>query len=152
MVRYNGGTCAVESATLKGWVDAGLVIAVCPEVAGGLAIPRPPAEVQGGGGPSVLDGSACVRTVAGEDVTRAFVRGAHCALEAGRENGARLAILKESSPSCGRHRIHDGRFAGVLIPGEGVTAALLLRNGIAVFSEEELESAARFLTEIDKGE
>ena len=147
-VRYGGGTCTVDSDRLRQWVGEGLVIPFCPEVAGGLPVPRPPAEIQGPGGGAVLDGAGKVTTQAGADVSEAFLRGARGALEAAQAGGARLAILKESSPSCGCHRIHDGRFAGVRVPGEGVTAALLRRSGIAVFSEEEIQDAADWLAQI----
>lgn len=146
MVRYDGGACTVESEILQRWTAEGLVIPFCPEVAGGLQVPRPPAEIRGAGGKAVLDGAGQVVTKAGADVTQAFLRGARGSLEAAQAGDVRLAILKESSPSCGRHRIHDGRFAGVRVPGQGVTAALLLRNGLSVFSEEEIELAAELLT------
>jgi uncharacterized protein YbbK (DUF523 family) len=152
MVRYDGGTCTVDSQILGHWAEQGLVIPFCPEVAGGLPVPRPPAEIRGAGGPAVLDGTGQVVTQAGADISEAFLQGARRALTAAHASGARLAILKESSPSCGCHRIHDGRFAGVRIPGQGVTAALLQQHGIAVFSEEELERAAGFLAQIEQGE
>jgi uncharacterized protein YbbK (DUF523 family) len=144
-VRYDGGTCTVESVFLKRWVDQGLVTPFCPEVAGGLPVPRPPAEIRGAGGQAVLDGTAQVVTKEGVDVTEAFLRGARRALEAAVANGARLAVLKEGSPSCGCLAIHDGHFAGRCIPGEGVTAALLRRNGIALFNEQETQRAAELL-------
>jgi uncharacterized protein YbbK (DUF523 family) len=58
----------------------GRVIPVCPEVASGLPVPRPPAEIVGGRGGDVLDGRARVLTAAGEDVTEAYTRGAEAAL------------------------------------------------------------------------
>jgi uncharacterized protein YbbK (DUF523 family) len=151
-VRYDGGDCAVESDLLTRWVECGLIIPFCPEVAGGLPVPRPPAEIRGKGGPAVLGGTGLVVTRAGTDVTKAFLRGASRALEAAEAGGARLAILKEASPSCGCHTIHDGRFEGTRIPGQGVTAALLERSGIAVFSEQELERAAALLAQLESEE
>jgi uncharacterized protein YbbK (DUF523 family) len=61
-----------------------------------------------------------------------------------------MAILKEGSPSCGSSRIHDGTFGDRKIPGEGVTAALLERHGIAVFAEDALEAAAARLAELER--
>jgi uncharacterized protein YbbK (DUF523 family) len=86
-----------------------------------------------------------VLTQAGRDVTEAFEAGAQLALEVARANAAPLAILKEGSPSCGSHRINDGTFSGRKIEGRGVTAALLERHGIRVFSEEEVVAAAEYL-------
>ena len=50
----------------------------------------------------------------------------------------KIAILKERSPSCGVHSIYDGTFSHTVIPGSGVTAALLKRKGITVYSEDEI--------------
>ncbi|CAM5314091.1 hypothetical protein STENM327S_08489 [Streptomyces tendae] len=74
-------------------------------------MPRPAAEIVAGRG-DVLDGNARVLTGSGEDVTRHFLRGARLALDAARAAGVRVALLKESSPSCGSLRVHDGRFGG----------------------------------------
>jgi uncharacterized protein YbbK (DUF523 family) len=105
------------------------LIPVCPEVAGGLPIPRPSAEI----GP---DGR--VRTGSGEDVTDYYQRGAQHALDLARAEGAQRAVLKARSPSCGSREIYDGTHSGVLVEGEGVTAAALRRAGVTVVSEEDL--------------
>lgn len=114
----------------------GQAVLVCPEQLGGLPTPRPPAEIVGGNGDDVLDGRAKVMTSGGQDVTEAFIKGAEQALLAARAVRADYAILKESSPSCGGMKIYDGTFSRTKQPGFGVTAALLRRNGIAVYSEE----------------
>jgi uncharacterized protein YbbK (DUF523 family) len=116
-----------------------LAVPFCPEVAGGLPIPRPPAEIVGGDGQAVLDRQARVLTIEGEDVTEAFLAGACQALETAQRLDIRQAVFKEDSPSCGCHRSYDGTFSGRRVPGQGVAAALLRRNGITVLSEEELE-------------
>ncbi|MGK5638536.1 DUF523 domain-containing protein [Streptomyces sp. URMC 126] len=108
------------------------VVAFCPEVAGGLATPRRPAESVGGDGHDVLDGTARVVEDTGRDVTAEFVAGAWRALAAARRAGCSEALLMPRSPSCGRGAVYDGSFGGRLVPGDGVTAALLQRNGIAV--------------------
>ncbi|MCA6091348.1 DUF523 domain-containing protein [Streptomyces sp. SCA3-4] len=108
------------------------VVSFCPEVAGGLATPRRPAELVGGDGHDVLDGTARVVEDTGRDVTAEFVDGARRALAAARNGGCTEALLMPRSPSCGRGAVYDGSFAGELVPGDGVTAALLERNGIAV--------------------
>lgn len=73
----------------------------------------------------------------GEDVTEAYLRGAEKALVAARESGATTAVLKARSPSCGKGVIYDGSFTRSSRMGDGVTAALLQRNGIEVISDEE---------------
>jgi uncharacterized protein YbbK (DUF523 family) len=133
--RYDGGCCPIPR--LIQLAARGLAVPVCPEVAGGLPVPRPPAEIVGGDGQAVLDGQARVVTLEGEDVTEAFLSGARQALEAAQRLGIRQAVLKDDSPSCGCGRIYDGTFSGRMVSGQGVTAALLQRNGITVLSEEE---------------
>ncbi|MFS1301577.1 DUF523 domain-containing protein [Streptosporangium longisporum] len=151
-VRYDGAAKTSEDALLAAWRRQGRLVAFCPEVEGGLPVPRPAAEIEGGaGGGAVLDGTARVLTAGGEDVTAAFVAGARAALEAARSCGARVAILKEGSPSCGSLTIHDGAFAGGRVPGHGVTTALLERNGIAVFGEGRVAEAAAYLREHGEG-
>jgi uncharacterized protein YbbK (DUF523 family) len=103
----------------------------------------------GGDGDDVLDGVARVLTERGEDVSRHFVRGARLALEAARGAGVRVALLKESSPSCGSLRVYDGRFAGARVPGQGVTAALLRRAGVRVFGEDQVPEAAACLRALE---
>lgn len=108
------------------------VVAFCPEVAGGLDTPRRPAELVGGDGHDVLDGTARVVEDTGRDVTAEFVEGARRALAAARQSGCTRALLMPRSPSCGRGSVYDGSFTGSSVAGDGVTAALLERNGIAV--------------------
>lgn len=117
-------------------VREGKALPVCPEQMGGLPTPRLPAEIVGGDGDDVLDGRARVVNAAGEDVTDQFLAGAREALRMAEAAGAKAAVLKERSPSCGSAAIYDGTFQGAVRPGQGVTAALLRRHGIAVFSEE----------------
>jgi len=144
-VRYDGGASGPFDQ-LAQWLDEGRVIPLCPEVAGGLPTPRAAAEIPGGQGGQVLDGQALVITTEGEDVSAQFLSGAYQALELVREHGIRIAILKANSPSCGNLLTYDGTFRGVKVSGEGVTAALLRRHGVQVFSELELAEAAAALT------
>jgi uncharacterized protein YbbK (DUF523 family) len=140
-VRYDGGASGPFDP-LQHWLDEGRVVPLCPEVAGGLPTPRPAAEIPGGQGARVLDGDAAVVTTEGEDVSAQFLSGAYQALALVREHGIRIAVLKANSPSCGNLLTYDGTFSGVKVSGEGVTAALLKRNGVRVFSELELAEAA----------
>ncbi|MEJ3589092.1 MULTISPECIES: DUF523 domain-containing protein [Pseudomonas] len=143
-VRYDGGASG-PYALLAQWQAEGRVIALCPEVAGGLPTPRAAAEIPGGQGVEVLAGKAAVITTEGEDVTEAFVSGARQALALVERHGIRIAILKANSPSCGNRLTYDGSFRGVKVEGQGVTAALLTRAGVQIFSELELEEAAKAL-------
>jgi uncharacterized protein YbbK (DUF523 family) len=149
-VRYDGGAHGPYSL-LQQWQEEGRVVALCPEVAGGLLTPRPPAEIRGGQGGQVLDGQRPVLTVNGDDVTAAFVSGAEQALALVRKHGIRLALLKARSPSCGNHENYDGSFTGTRISGEGVTAAALRRAGVQVFNESELDSIQAVLSQLDAG-
>ena len=133
------GTGAFEDEVAR-LVAEGRAVLVCPEVDGGLGTPRPAAEIEGGDGSDVLAGHARVVTRDGTDVTDAYVKGAHSALAAAQRTGARAAILKARSPSCGRGQIYDGTFSSTLEIGDGVTAALLRSEGIEVFTDEETSS------------
>ena len=128
--RYDGR--AKASPELDDALTDREVVSFCPEAAGGLPTPRRPAELTGGDGHGVLDGTARVVEDTGRDVTAEFVAGAHRALAAARHAGCTEALLMPRSPSCGRGAVYDGSFAGDLVAGDGVTAALLERNGITV--------------------
>ncbi len=120
-------------------------IDICPEIAGGLSCPRERHECSGGTGGDVLDGKAHVISVTGRDHTAEFVNGAGVSLNAARERGVVAAVLKAKSPSCGFGKIHVGKFTGELCAGNGVTAEILFRNGIRVFTEHEVAKARVFL-------
>ena len=104
-------------------------IPVCPEVIGGLSTPRNPAEQQGD---KVIDNQ-------GNDVTLQFVDGAKKVLAIAQKHNCTKAILKAKSPSCGANKVYDGTFTKTLIDGHGVTAKLLIDNGIQVFNENDIE-------------
>lgn len=149
-VRYNGTDKRVDADLLRAWADDGRVVAVCPEVAGGLAVPRPPAEIRGAsGGRAVLAGASRVIANTGVDVTTEFVHGAEQALATARRHGIRVAVLKEGSPSCGSSYTYDGGFTGTRVPAPGVTTALLEQHGIRVFSEHQLAEADAALRALD---
>jgi uncharacterized protein YbbK (DUF523 family) len=78
-----------------------------------------------------------VITDEGEDVTDAFQDGANKVLDICSEVGATRAILKSKSPSCGTKEVYDGNFNGTLIKGHGVTAKMLIENGIEVISSDD---------------
>ena len=120
------------------------LVPVCPEVLGGLPTPRAAAELRGGDGADVVAGADGTRvvTIAGDDVTAAYRRGAEAAVAVARGVGARRAVLKARSPSCGSSAVYDGTFSRRLVPGRGVTAAALAAAGLAVGSEEDAAAAA----------
>ncbi|WP_321472010.1 DUF523 domain-containing protein [uncultured Paludibaculum sp.] len=150
-VRYNGADKRVEDEILARWRDEGRLVVVCPELAGGLGVPRPPSEIIGeGGGLAVLQGTAQVEDLHGRNVTPALVAGAHEALEMARRNNVGAAVLTDRSPSCGSTTIHDGTFGSGMKPGlMGVAAALLGSHGIAVFNEHSLAAADRFVRDLE---
>jgi uncharacterized protein YbbK (DUF523 family) len=139
-VRYNGAAKTAHHPVLERWVAEGRVVPFCPELAGGLGVPRPPAERLAGR----------VVTIDGTDVTAEFERGAALAVEEARRCEVRLAILKEGSPSCGSTYIGDGTFSKTRIPGLGVAAAALAGAGIAIFSENEFDAAATHLDSLSR--
>ena len=120
------------------------LLAVCPELTGGLTLPRPPAEIMDGqNGKAVLAGLARVCTCDGHDVTAKFISGARHTLALAEYYRPKAVILKENSPSCGSCFIHSGKFDGKLIAGSGVTAALLKASGFEVFNEHNYPSVAK---------
>ncbi|MGW4640456.1 DUF523 domain-containing protein [Sphaerisporangium sp. NPDC004334] len=149
-VRFDGRAKTLDDTLLARWQAEGRLVPFCPEVEGGLPVPRPPAEIEGGvGGAAVLSGVARILTPDGADVTRHFLAGAQAALAVALSMGVRLAILKDGSPSCGSLRVHDGAFRGRTTPGAGVTATLLEANGIRVFTESHLPDAATHLHHLE---
>jgi len=149
-VRCDGASAPAPRDILTHWLAEGRVVPFCPEVAGGLGVPRPAAEIDDGDGADVLDGRVRIVTRTEIDVTQHFVRGATLALDAARTHGVRLAILKDGSPSCGSTAIYDGSFSGTTREGMGTTATLLERHGIRVFSEREVDAAAAFLRSLQE--
>ncbi|MFL6215509.1 MAG: DUF523 domain-containing protein [Blastocatellia bacterium] len=151
-VRYNGRDVPTRHEILARWHAEGRLVSICPEVAGGLPVPRPPAEILNGDGLAVLESKAKVMTKSGDDVTAVFLKGAYEALTLAQEYGCRVAILTEKSPSCGSSLIHDGTFSPGLRQGRGVTAALLEKNGVRVFNQHQFEQAAKCLLELEPSE
>lgn len=141
-VRYDGGDQGLSEPLLERWLSEGRVVPLCPEIAGGLSVPRRPAEI-------VSEVPLRLLNDIGEDVTEAFTRGAETALELAQQHGIHFALLKESSPSCGPTWRYDGRFQRRKIPGQGVTARVLREHGIVVFNETELEQLAAAINRLE---
>ena len=140
-VRYDGQAKAFESTELHDLVEQNRVITFCPEVAGGLPVPRPAAEIQQGDGSSVIDGLARIITINNDDVTEYFIRGARQALDLCLQHRISVAILTEYSPSCGSNQIYDGSLNRTRHDGIGVTTALLQKHGVRVFSQYQVNAA-----------
>jgi uncharacterized protein YbbK (DUF523 family) len=124
--KYNGKNNYIDKINkLK---DKYTIIKCCPEVDGGLSIPRSPSEVIG----------EKVINKEGIDVTKEYIKGAFIALNLCKKYNISKALLKEKSPSCGKMR-YDGTFSGTLINKSGITTKLLQENNIEVYSENEID-------------
>jgi hypothetical protein len=130
--KYNGGnnTDAIPAEALDKLEQIYELIAVCPECMGGLTTPREPAEICANG--------RVITKFSGRDVTDEFISGAQICADVARENGCKIAVLKERSPSCGSGWIYDGSFTGRLVSGDGITAAVLKKLGVRVVGESAL--------------
>ncbi|MDG3041696.1 DUF523 domain-containing protein [Roseicyclus marinus] len=143
-VRYDGRGKGVASDILARWRAEGRLVAICPELAGGFGVPRPPAEIApGAAGAGVLAGDGVIRDSGGQDVTAGFLAGAHAAVRLARAEGCRFALLTEGSPSCGVERVHGGYFDGRTRAGEGVVTAALRQAGLEVFPQNRIAELAR---------
>lgn len=137
-VRYkgDGNPCSI----LMQYMDCGHFLPFCPECAGELPTPRPPAEIRGGSGQDVWQGQARVINNQGKDVTENFRLGAEKCAQLFNIHKITAIILKQSSPSCGSSKIYDGTFSGIKIPGEGVTSARLRQFNVPIYSEEDMNN------------
>ena len=126
--KYSGGNN--ENKAVLNFVKDHEIIPVCPEVLGGLPVPRMPAEIVNG----------VVRCRDGQSVDNAFRSGAAKALTIALKEKADPAILQSRSPSCGVKAVYDGTFSGKIIPGEGVFAELLRKNGIRAIDAADVDA------------
>ena len=131
-VRYDGKNSKIENKLFDKISQKVKLIPFCPEVEGGLPIPRIPSEI-------VQSNPLKLKNKEGMDTTKEFVDGANKALKLCQEQNIKIALLKAKSPSCGNKQIYDGSFNKKLIKGAGVTAKLFMQNKIEVFDENELE-------------
>lgn len=105
------------------------VVAICPEVLGGLPTPREPSEI--------VDG--IVRQKDGTSVDKEFRLGARKALEKVLQENCELVILQSRSPSCGVNEIYDGTFSKKLISGDGIFVRLLREHKIPAIDVEKFK-------------
>ncbi|MBL4823449.1 MAG: DUF523 domain-containing protein [Colwellia sp.] len=136
-VRYNSEVVTLAQPLIELWWQQKRFISICPEVSGGLAVPREPAEIQ--------HNSNEIITKSGINVSVQFNLGAQQALTLCQQHNIRFALLKESSPSCGSTIIYDGSFTNNKVVGQGVTSRLLTQHNISVFSENQLAALAKLL-------
>jgi len=136
--RFDGGHH--RDPVVLGLAETFTLIPVCPEQLGGLGTPRPPAEVQNVAG---AEGSAQVLRRDGADVSDEFRRGAEAVVAVARLVGAQAAVLKARSPSCGVGETYDGTFTRTLRASSGITADLLGREGLELYTEEDIAAGRR---------
>lgn len=127
-VKYNGKNNSLNADILNKLKDKYDLYPICPEVFGGLSIPRDPSEIKGNR----------VFSNKGIDVTKEFKMGANKALEIAIKYGIKLALLKEGSPSCGVSKIYDGTFSANKIDGQGITAELFKIFDIKAYNENDV--------------
>lgn len=137
-VRYDGGHSMIDHPTIARWKSEGRLISVCPEVLGGLPTPRSKAEIQS-------RFPILVSTQDGLDFTPQYLAGAELAADIAREHGCCCALMKARSPSCGNRTTYDGSFSNAEVNAPGVTANELIRGGIPVFNENEIDQLIEFI-------
>lgn len=103
------------------------LVPMCPEVLGGLQIPRDPGEI--------INGK--VVSIKGEDLTKEYEKGRDLVLDFVKKHNIKISILKSKSPACGKNKIYDGSFSGKLKDGHGITAKALIDLGIKVYDEKD---------------
>ena len=130
IVRYDSGDVSEKNPVFLKWKEEGRLVPICPEVFGGLPIPRPDSQRVGDQ----------VKTGAGKDVTAEYTKGA--------EEVLRLA--KENHPSCGSKYIYDGTFTDTKKEGQGLAVEYLRNAGFPVFAEEDIDEAAALLQVLEK--
>ncbi len=140
LVRYDGKQILLDDPLLLKWKEEGRLIQVCPEVYGGLEVPRSDCQIVGD---RVLNRK-------GEDVTAAFQLGAKEAVRLAKVHEVAFAVMKDRSPSCGSSVIYDGTFTDLKIPGQGLATKELREAGILVISENQLSKGEERLKNLEK--
>lgn len=124
--RYDGQ--GNYSSAVEQVLEGQTVVSVCPEVAGGLGVPRPPAEI--------VDDR--VLREDGTDVTAEYEAGVQVCMAVVEKYSVTRAILKARSPACGCGTIYNGQFNGTIISGDGLLARALKARGIPCETEESV--------------
>lgn len=139
-VRYDAKMNKINNKLIEAWLKQGMLLSVCPEVKGGLPVPRAAAEIQ-------ADGS--VTTQVGHDLSQQFEIGAAKTLELALKYGIKVAVLTEKSPSCASAKRYNGNFSRTLMAGQGKTTELLRYHGIKVFNQFQLDEVHNYLNNLD---
>ncbi len=105
--RYHGEP-KPRPALLKQLARKYRLIFICPELLGGLPVPRPPAPLYRRRGQSLTD-------ITGRDVSAEYLAGAEKVLAVAQEHGCQRAYLVAGSPACDRTG-----FAGELLEQNGI--------------------------------
>ena len=137
-VKYNGKDNLLENSVLELLMKNYQLIPFCPEVEGGLPIPRVPCEI-------ISTNPIKIINKIGEDKTAHFLKGAEKTLQLCKKEKIKIAILKANSPSCSNNKIYDGTFSSNKTDGLGVTAKLLKQNNIKIINEDEISTLTFFL-------
>lgn len=124
--KYNGGHNYSEK--VAAFIKGHEVFSLCPEVEGGMPVPRPPVEIVNGR----------IQTKEGEDFYAIFCKGVAIVMERLLRENIELVILQSRSPSCGVKEVYDGTFSKTLIPGQGLLAAALKEKGIKTIDVADL--------------
>lgn len=136
--RYDGKAATCQDPLFQKWLKEGRIVPVCPEVLGGLEIPRGACQRRAN---QVFDED-------GRNVTKAFFEGGEATLALAREIEIEFCIFKQRSPSCGTNIIYDGTFSGTKIAGQGVTTEILRNAGYLVFGEDEMDEIIKMEEQI----
>lgn len=130
--RYNGTGYTIEEFQN----NKDKYILICPEISGGLPIPRNPVEIKGkivnNAYDDLVAGKIKIVDKESNEYSKEFIAGVNKVLKILRDEDITEIILKENSPSCGVEKIYDGTFKNNKIAGEGVLTALLRKNGIKI--------------------
>ena len=136
-VKYNGKDNKLFSDLLNQLSLKYNIVSFCPEVEGGLPIPRVPCEV-------ITFNPLKVINKDGDDKTKEFLLGANKTLELCKKENITIALLKANSPSCSSEYIYDGTFTSSKIKEDGVTVSLLRQHNIKIYDEIQIKDLLGF--------
>lgn len=130
--RYDGK--AKLHPQLREIAERAVLVPICPEILGGLGIPRSPCHFVGGDGAALLRKEARLIDRDGVDRTSSFLRAADECMRIVELVSPGIIIFKEGSPSCGVRRVD---IEGSWQSGCGVVTATIRDLNIAIISEKD---------------
>ncbi|MDH5560928.1 MAG: DUF523 domain-containing protein [Deltaproteobacteria bacterium] len=135
-VRHDAEVILMDDPYIGKLAEMGLLVPFCPEVEGGMGVPREPLEIKGD--TFWRSGSVTrVLNIKGEDLTSVILKGAEAGLDLVRKEKIGYGLLKDLSPSCGHSEVFDGSFSSTKIKGKGALASLLEKQGVMLFTERQ---------------